>query len=235
MICLPRVNVFFEHGNSRHRQPSPARVAVAAVPGRSEEGVLGAGGLAFEVEEVALAVEAAAVAGEVAGGADDAVAGDDDADRVPAVGEAYGTGRGRLAQFGRELAVGGGLPVRNLLEQCPDPLLERCPVEGERHVELGQFTGEVCGELFGDGREGLALEVARGPEGRVVRAVTLDLHVEAGQGAVPGHQGQWAYGTVHDDMRRVHESDPLSVEMSCQGAGSRLMGWSLVAHRYWTA
>src|SRR5215467_12847347 len=88
-------------------------------------------------EQVVLALDSAAVAGQVAVGAHYPVAGDDDADRVPAVGQADGARRGRLADLVGELSVRERLAVGDVLQGRSDPALERGAVQGEREVELG--------------------------------------------------------------------------------------------------
>src|SRR4051794_38301764 len=97
------------------------------------------------VQQRALGVQAAGVAGERAVRADHAVAGVDDRDRVAAVGAAD---RARdAAQLARELAVGGGLAMRDLAQPRPDGALELGAVLGQREVERGALAGEVLIEL----------------------------------------------------------------------------------------
>jgi len=98
-------------------------------------------------EELLFAVEAATVPGEVAGRSDDAVARDDDADRVLPVGQTDRSGRPGFAETLGELAVRGGLAVRDLLQRGPDLLLERSSAQPERKVEAGTTAREVLAQL----------------------------------------------------------------------------------------
>src|SRR3954452_8908411 len=101
----------------------------------------------LEVEQRPLGRQPAAVAGERAVGADHAVARHDDRDRVLAVGGADGAERGRVPDLAGDLAVGGGLPVRDLQQRIPDQALERRALGPQRDVELRARAREVLGEL----------------------------------------------------------------------------------------
>lgn len=86
--------------------------------------------------------------------ADDAVAGPHDQERVRTDRGTQGLDApaGHAEPLG-ECAVRGRRAVRDVLHGAPHPPLEFRAAGGELDVELGEFTGEVRGQLPGDARE----------------------------------------------------------------------------------
>lgn len=89
------------------------------------------------------AVEATGVAGQLAAAPDDAMAGDEDAQRVAADGCTDLLSGDPVARSGRQVAVGDGLAVRNLLDLRPDPGLELLAVRGQGQLEFAARPGQV--------------------------------------------------------------------------------------------
>ncbi|GAA3038294.1 hypothetical protein GCM10020000_15600 [Streptomyces olivoverticillatus] len=94
----------------------------------------------------------------------------------------------------------GGAPIRSAsspyesvcpygirCRPAPHPLLEGGALQPQRQVEAGQFAREVRGELALGLGERAFVAVA---EGFLGRPVPLAGHVEAGEDAVRGHQGE---------------------------------------------
>ncbi len=117
------------------------------------------------------------------------MAGNEDAQRVAAHCGSDPL-RGRVAADScRELAVGHGLAVRDLLEVRPHQALEIVAVRDERQVELAARSAQVLGELGGGLVEAvLCLRSAA----RLVRHVPVAREVQALDAVGIAHQGQLA-------------------------------------------
>src|SRR5689334_4050454 len=98
----------------------------------------------LEIEQRALVLEPAAEAGQRAVAADDPVARADDGDRVAAVGAADGARLAGVPDARGDLAVAGGLAIRDAQELGPHAPLEGGAALGtQRQLEGGALAGEV--------------------------------------------------------------------------------------------
>jgi len=122
-------------------------------------------------------------------------------DRVPAVGQADGAHRRRVADPAGELSVGPGLAVGDLPQRRPDRALELRSGRGQRQVELREPSGKVGVELVSHRGKRLGLRVARRPDDLVARPVPLSVHIQASELAIRGHQRERADRAVDYNVR----------------------------------
>src|SRR4051812_29709936 len=134
---------------SRRVRPPPARKAASSprpAPRSEQPGSLHLRGL-LQFEKELLALQPAGETGQPPVAADHPMAGHDDRERIAAHRLAHGLSEPLVAQSLRDLAIGRGLPERDLPEHPPDPLLELIATGGGRQIELGPPPVEVLPQL----------------------------------------------------------------------------------------
>ena len=189
------------------------------------------------LQQPLLAMQAAAVFGERAIRPDQAVAGHHDADRIGAVGGAYGADRGGLADAFGEVAISHGLSRRHLAQIAPHELLELGAELGDRQlVDGGDVTSEIRTQ-----RRAVAAGIARVLQGIAIGAVQDALEADGHriELAAGGQAGIEAFTRAHQagrlpdlvitdlgmprvDGRKVAEAIK---EMSSQTPVILLTGW----------
>jgi hypothetical protein len=157
---------------------------------------------------VLLAFQAATVAGEPTSRAHDAMAGHDDADRILAVGESHRPCSAGAPDPLGELTVGHRFAIRNIPQRSPHHALEGRATERHWHVEFSALSREILIELldYRGERRGV-----RCTERLLQRAVSLPVHVETGEGAVGGYEGERTYGAVDHGMCSIFHGLVLSI------------------------
>src|SRR5262249_31075959 len=128
-----------------------------------------------------------------------------DRDRVPVAGDTDGTGRARVPDDLRDIAVRLHLAVRDVAELVPHRALEvGTTADRQRDAELLELAGEVCLELLG--RLGEQRVVADGPVGRA--------EVQPAEPGVVDSQGQVADGRLDHGPAHVTILAPATDRIS---------------------
>ncbi len=178
----------------------------------------------LQVEQDALGLEPSGIAGEGAVRPDDPMTGDDDGNRVACVREPDGPRCPRLADTAGDLTIRAGLPVGDLAQRVPHPLLKAGAGWTQSDVEAGALTGEVVMEL-GD-NIGERCRVFH-PMVALRRWVGRSFHHQVGETVILPGQGEQSDGAVDVAIAGQGHGGSFAVQW--------LIGWSWVAHRYWTA
>ena len=154
----------------------------------------------LESEQLALRREATPESGQGTVRPDDPVTGNHDRDGVAAVGRPDGPERIRVAEHPRDLAVGDGFAVGNLLKNGPDFELERSPGGRQRKIEPGELPRKIGFELANRLAKGLGVagNAEGGESGEGGRAAEAD---GIGEGDGVGVEGGPTGATANDGPR----------------------------------
>jgi hypothetical protein len=164
-------------------------------------------------EQPPLSLHPPPVAAKRAALAHHAVAGDDERDTVVGAGAGDGAHRARRSDRRGELRVRPRLPVRDLAQRAPHPLLERRAARVQREGEPA--AGAV--EVFGDREQPLA-ELAPRAVSRVAVRAFADVHPLAGGVRELGGEGALELRIVVAERDGAHAALGGRHEHSTDGA-----------------